>query len=166
MCMHAITMDRACTLVALLLPTFGKRAQDQRNTSRKRTTTTSSSTEQRVHHLGTTLKTLMRTAQSSVAYSSTRRFTITRIMNMEHSADHYNEFFYRADRRRCNDSYHRARGAQPAHRTFSIQRIYESNLYTGRTDCGGDQSSYRPCCYSQKSWNSGYLGTWRLRYLG
>ena len=39
-------MDSACTFVALLLPTFGKRAQDQRNTSRKRTTTTSSSTEQ------------------------------------------------------------------------------------------------------------------------
>jgi len=46
MCMHVLRMDSACTFVALLLPTFGKRPQDQRNTSRKRATTTSPATEQ------------------------------------------------------------------------------------------------------------------------
>jgi len=46
MCMHAIRMDSACTFMALLLPTFGKRAQDRRNSPRKRATTTSPATEQ------------------------------------------------------------------------------------------------------------------------
>jgi hypothetical protein len=46
MCMHAVRMDSACTFMALLLPTFGKRAQDRRNSPRKRATTTSPATEQ------------------------------------------------------------------------------------------------------------------------
>lgn len=46
MCMHAIRVDSACTFMALLLPTFGKRAQDRRNSPRKRATTTSPATEQ------------------------------------------------------------------------------------------------------------------------
>ena len=46
MSMHALRMDCACTAVAFLLPTFGKRPQDQGGASRKRTTATSLGTEQ------------------------------------------------------------------------------------------------------------------------
>ena len=46
MCMHALRMDSACTVTALLLPTFGKRPQDERSAPSKRATTTSHATEQ------------------------------------------------------------------------------------------------------------------------
>ena len=45
MCMYPLRMDTACTVTALLLPTFGKRSQAQASTARKRSTTTSHATE-------------------------------------------------------------------------------------------------------------------------
>ena len=44
--MHALRMDCACTAVAFLVPTFGKRPQDQGGASRKRAAATSDATEQ------------------------------------------------------------------------------------------------------------------------
>ena len=44
--MQALRMDLACTAMAFLLPTFGKRPQDQGDTSRKRTTATRPATKQ------------------------------------------------------------------------------------------------------------------------
>ena len=46
MSMQALRMDLACTAMAFLLPTFGKRPQDQGGAPRKRTTATSLTTEQ------------------------------------------------------------------------------------------------------------------------
>ena len=46
MCMYALRADTACTVTALLLPTFGKRSQAQASTARKRSTTASHATEQ------------------------------------------------------------------------------------------------------------------------
>jgi hypothetical protein len=46
MSMQVLRMDLACTVMAFLLPTFGKRPQDQGNTSRKRTSATRPATEQ------------------------------------------------------------------------------------------------------------------------
>ena len=46
MCMHALQANCTCTAMALLLPTFGKRPQDQGNAPRKRTAATSPATEQ------------------------------------------------------------------------------------------------------------------------
>ena len=46
MSMQALRMDLACTAMAFLLPTFGKRPRDQGDTSRKRTTATRPATEQ------------------------------------------------------------------------------------------------------------------------
>ena len=44
--MYALRADTACTVTALLLPTFGKRSQAQASTARKRSTTASHATEQ------------------------------------------------------------------------------------------------------------------------
>jgi hypothetical protein len=46
MCMQALRMDRACTAMAFLLPTFGKRPQDQGDTLRTHATATRPATEQ------------------------------------------------------------------------------------------------------------------------
>ena len=46
MSMQALRVELACTVIAFLLPTFGKRSQDQGNTSRKRSTPTRPATEQ------------------------------------------------------------------------------------------------------------------------
>ena len=46
MSMQALRVELACTVIACLLPTFGKRLQDQGNTSRKRSTLTRPATEQ------------------------------------------------------------------------------------------------------------------------
>ena len=46
MSMQTLRMDLACTAMAFLLPTFGKRPQDQGGTSRKRATATRPATEQ------------------------------------------------------------------------------------------------------------------------
>lgn len=45
MCMHAIQQDSACTVMALLLPTFGKRPQEERGAPKKRATTAGHATE-------------------------------------------------------------------------------------------------------------------------
>ena len=45
MCMHAMQQDSACTVMALLLPTFGKRPQEERGAPKKRATTTGHATE-------------------------------------------------------------------------------------------------------------------------
>jgi hypothetical protein len=45
MCMHAMQQDSACTVMALVLPTFGKRPQEQGGAPKKRATTTSHATE-------------------------------------------------------------------------------------------------------------------------
>ena len=39
LCMHSLRMDGACTTMAFLLPTFGKRPQEERGAARKRTAT-------------------------------------------------------------------------------------------------------------------------------
>ena len=44
--MQALRMDLACTAMAFLLPTFGKRPQEEGSTARKRTATMSPATEQ------------------------------------------------------------------------------------------------------------------------
>ena len=44
--MQALRMDLACTAMAFLLPTFGKRPQEEGGTARKRTATMSPATEQ------------------------------------------------------------------------------------------------------------------------
>ena len=46
MSMQALRVELACTVIAFLLPTFGKRSQDQGSTSRKRSTPTRPATEQ------------------------------------------------------------------------------------------------------------------------
>ena len=46
MSMQALRMDLACTAMAFLLPTFGKRPQEEGGTARKRTATMSPATEQ------------------------------------------------------------------------------------------------------------------------
>ena len=46
MSMQALRMDLACAAMAFLLPTFGKRPQEEGNTARKRTATMSPATEQ------------------------------------------------------------------------------------------------------------------------
>ena len=46
MSMQTLRMDLACTAMAFLLPTFGKRPQDQGSTPRKRATATRPGTEQ------------------------------------------------------------------------------------------------------------------------
>ena len=46
MSMQALRMDLACTAMAFLLPTFGKRPQEEGSTARKRTATMSPATEQ------------------------------------------------------------------------------------------------------------------------
>ena len=46
MSMQALRVELACTVIAFLLPTFGKRPQDQGSTSRKRSTPTRPATEQ------------------------------------------------------------------------------------------------------------------------
>ena len=45
-CMHMLRMDYACTTMAFLLPTFGKRPQEEGGAARKRTATMSPATEQ------------------------------------------------------------------------------------------------------------------------
>ena len=39
LCMHSLRMDGACATMAFLLPTFGRRLQEERGAARKRTTT-------------------------------------------------------------------------------------------------------------------------------
>ena len=46
MSMQALRVELACTVIAFVLPTFGKRSQDQGSTSRKRSTPTRPATEQ------------------------------------------------------------------------------------------------------------------------
>ena len=46
MCMHTLRTDYACTTMAFLLPTFGKRPQEEGGAARKRTATMSPATEQ------------------------------------------------------------------------------------------------------------------------
>ena len=46
MSMQALQVELACTVIAFLVPTFGKRSQDQGSTSRKRSTPTRPATEQ------------------------------------------------------------------------------------------------------------------------
>ena len=45
-CMHTLQTDYACTTMAFLLPTFGKRPQEEGGAARKRTATMSPATEQ------------------------------------------------------------------------------------------------------------------------
>ena len=46
MCMHTLRLDCWCTIMAFLLPTFGKRPREEGGTARKRTATMSPATEQ------------------------------------------------------------------------------------------------------------------------